>query len=506
MSSSLPRSSPEVRAATGIPGLDQVLQGGFPANRLYLVQGVPGTGKTTLAMQFLMEGVRRGEPVLYISLSETREEIEVVAASHGWDLTGIFLFEMTAAEEKLRAETETSFFHPSEVELNRTTETLLAEVDRLRPARVVFDSLSELRLLADTPLRYRRQVLRLKQYFSDKNTTVLLLDDFSGNDSDQQVHSIAHGVVTLQRSNPDYGAARRKLTVEKLRGSPFSEGQHDFVLRTGGMSVFARLISENHAAETSTERVSSGNASLDALLGGGLDRGTSTMFLGPPGTGKSTLTVGLAIAAAARGEKSLMLLFDENPLTLHERTRQLKMNLAEYCARGLINVRSIDPAAISPGEITESIVRAVMDEGVRVVAIDSINGYVNSMPEARLLNLQLHEVLSFLARKGVLTILVLSQQGMMGQMQTSVDLSYLADTVILSRFFEARGAMKLALSVLKKRSGDHERTIRDYWFGQGGLEMGQPLAQMQGVLTGVPTFLSHADSLAANPIVKNVSP
>lgn len=505
MSSTLPCSSPVVRAPSGVPGLDQVLHGGFPANRLYLVQGVPGTGKTTLAMQFLMEGGRRGEPVLYISLSETREEIEVVAGSHGWDLSGISLFEMTAAEEKLRAETETSFFHPSEVELSRTTETLLAEVERLRPTRVVFDSLSELRLLADSPLRYRRQVLRLKQYFSDKKTTVLLLDDFSGNDSDDQVHSIAHGVLTLQRSIPDYGSARRKLTVEKLRGSKFSEGQHDFALRKGGMKVFARLVSEDHEADLVTERVTTGSTSLDALLGGGLDRGTSTMFLGPPGTGKSTLAVGLAIAAAERGEKSLLLLFDESPLTLHDRTRQLKMNLSAHCASGLITVRSIDPAAVSPGEVTESIMRAVIEDGVRVITIDSINGYVNSMPEARLLNLQLHELLSFLARKSVLTILVLSQQGMMGQMQNQVDLSYLADTVILSRFFEARGAMKLALAVVKKRSGDHERTIRDYWFGQGGLEMGEPLTQMQGVLTGVPTFLPgpQADLFVANQAKKN---
>ncbi|HEY1048864.1 MAG TPA: ATPase domain-containing protein, partial [Prosthecobacter sp.] len=264
--SSSPRPASDVRAASGVPGLDQVLNGGFPPNRLYLVQGVPGTGKTTLAMHFLMEGVRLGEPVLYISLSETREEIEVVAQSHGWDLSGISLFEMTAAEEKLRTEAETSFFHPSEVELSRTTETLLAEVDRLKPTRVVFDSLSELRLLADTTLRYRRQVLRLKQYFADKKTTVLLLDDFSGNDSDQQVHSIAHGVVTLQRSNPDYGAARRKVTVEKLRGSAFSEGQHDFVLRKGGMKVFARLVSEDHATKMVMERVTTGNTSLDNLL------------------------------------------------------------------------------------------------------------------------------------------------------------------------------------------------------------------------------------------------
>ena len=488
-------SSPEQsvvapRTSTGVPGLDRVLHGGLPANKLYLVQGVPGSGKTTLAMQFLMAGVRSGEPVLYITLSETQQEIEEIAASHSWDLSGVSLFEMAAAEEKLRSENDTSFFHPSEMELNRTIETLLAEVVRIGPRRVVFDSLSELRLLAETPLRYRRQVLRLKQYFADKSATVLLLDDFSGDQADQHVQSIAHGVITLERSTPDYGTARRKLTVEKLRGSAFSEGQHDFAVRAGGMTVFARLISEEHAADGVPERLSSGNAAFDALLGGGLDRGTSTMLMGPPGTGKSTLAASIALAAAQRGEKSLLMMFDENPSTLHNRTQELDMDLAARCADGLVSLRAVDPAAISPGEVTDSIVRAVQEDGVRVVVIDSINGYVNSMPEARLLNLQLHELLSFLSRKGVITILVLSQQGMMGQMHSTVDLSYLADTLVLSRYFEARGEVKLALSVVKKRSGDHERTIRGYGFATGGLHMGEPLTQMQGVLSGVPTFLA----------------
>ncbi len=503
--SSLPCSPVNGRAATGVAGLDHVLHGGLPAHKLYLVQGVPGTGKTTLAMHFLMEGVRRGEPVLYVSLSETREEIEMVATSHGWDLAGVSLFEMTAAEEKLRSEAETSFFYPSEVELNRTIETLLAEVERLNPTRVVFDSLSELRLLAETALRYRRQVLHLKQHFAGKKTTVLLLDDFSGDESDQHVQSIAHGVITLERSNPDYGAARRKVTVEKLRGSPFSEGQHDLVLRPGGMTVFSRLTAGSQAAGAPPKRVTSGNTAMDALLGGGLDRGTSTMLMGPPGTGKSTLAAGFAIAAAKRDENSLMLLFDEHANTLHRRAALLGLDLQECCASGHVTLRSIDPAAISPGEITDSIVRAVTENNVRVVVIDSLNGYLNSMPEARLLTLQLHELLSFLASHGVITILVLSQQGMVGQMQAVVDLSYLADSLVMARYFELHGAVKLALSVMKKRSGDHERTIREYWFGQGGLEMGEPLTQLHGVLSGVPTIVSQPDS-PMTPHSKNAVP
>ncbi|HEY1053268.1 MAG TPA: ATPase domain-containing protein [Prosthecobacter sp.] len=487
--------SPEDRAPTGVPGLDKILNGGLPANKLYLVKGVPGTGKTTLAMQFLMEGVRRGETALYITLSETREEIEIVARSHGWDLTGITLFEFIEAEEKLRSGTDSSFFHPSEMELTRTTEILLGEVERVGPARVVFDSLSEFRLLAEAPLRYRRQILRLKQHFAGRKITVLFLDDGSDADGDQHIESIVHGVINLQRSHPDYGATRRKLVVEKLRGSPFTEGHHDLALRSGGLTVFHRLIAEDHEAEGESTLVPSSIPELDALLGGGLHTGTSTMFMGPPGTGKSTMAVRFAITMAQRGEKSLLLLFDENPTILLRRTTALGISLRPFIDNGMITLRSIDPAATSPGEVTQSIVRAVNEDNVRLVAIDSINGYLNAMAEIRLLNLQLHELLTFLARRSVLTLFVLSQQGMMGSMQTTVDLSYLADTVILSRYFEAFGAVKLALSVIKMRSSDHERTIREYRFAKGGVELGEPLKGMQGVLTGVPTFISGSDSL-----------
>lgn len=490
-----PDATSDPRIPTGIPGLDRVISGGLPAHKLYLVKGISGTGKTTLAMQFLMEGVRRGESALYITLSETREEIEIVARSHEWDISGVTLFELMDAEAKLRSGTDSSFFHPSEIELNRTTETLLAEVERVQPARLVFDSLSEFRLLAETPLRYRRQILRLKQYFAGKKVTVLFLDDCSDNGADQHIESIAHGVVTLQRSYPEYGVARRMLVVEKLRGSAFSEGPHDIALRHGGMVIFHRLIAEDHGETHSSTLVASGIDELDSLLGGGLHTGTSTMFMGPPGTGKSTMAVRFALTLALRGEKSLLLLFDENPATLLSRTTALGISIQPFIQSGLITLRSIDPAATSPGEVSQYIVRAVNEEGVRLVAIDSINGYMNAMPETRLLSLQLHELFTFLARRGVLTLMVLSQQGMVGTMQTNIDLSYLADCVILSRYFEAYGAVKLALSVIKRRSGDHERTIREYRFAPGGIELSEPLKGMQGVLTGVPTFITGKDTL-----------
>jgi circadian clock protein KaiC len=482
------------RCSMGVPGLDAVLDGGLPARRLYLIQGDPGVGKTTLAMQFLMEGARRGEVGLYVTLSETKEEIEVVAKSHGWDLTKIHLYELSTIEAQIRGDSESTFFHPSEVELNRTIGALLAEVEKVQPVRVVFDSLSEMRMLADTPLRYRRQILQLKQFFAGRNSTVLFLDDRTSGTHDLQVESIAHGVICLSSESPEYGVARRQLTVLKIRGSEFREGNHDLILRRGGLLVFPRLVAGEHHREFVREDFPSGIGELDALLGGGLGRGTSSMFMGPPGTSKSTLALRFAVSAAERGEKALLFIFDETTGTLKNRAAQLGMDMEEHLRNGLIGIQQVDPAEISPGELVHRIRQSVVDDGVRMVVIDSINGYLNAMPAERYLTLQLHELLAFLNQQGVITIMVLAQQGLVGAMRSIVDLTYLADTVVLSRYYESRGEVKKALSVIKKRSGNHERTIREMKIGTMGISLGEPLRDLQGVLTGVPSFVNGEEA------------
>ncbi|MBB5039709.1 ATPase domain-containing protein [Prosthecobacter dejongeii] len=487
----LKQSSISPRCSTGIEGLDTVLHGGLPINRLYLIKGDPGVGKTTLAMQFLLQGQKEGETSLYITLSETKDEIATVAASHDWDLTRLHLYELSTIEEKIRGDTESTFFHPSEIELNRTITALIDEVKRVNPTRVVFDSLSEMRMLADTPLRYRRQILQLKQFFAGRNCTVLLLDDRTSGTHDLQVESIAHGVISLMSTTAGYGVSQRQLNVVKIRGSKFLEGSHDLVLRKGGMVVFPRLVAADSSGEFKREDFPSGISELDLLLGGGLGRGTSTMFMGPPGTGKSTLTIRFALSAAQRGEKSLLFIFDETLGTLMNRAAKLSMDLEPYVKSGLIVIESVDPADISPGDLSHRIRQGVTHDSVRMIVIDSINGYLNAMPAERYLALQLHELLSYLNQQGVITMMVLAQQGLIGSMQSSVDLTYLADTVLLLRFYEARGEVKQAISVIKKRSGDHERTIREIKVGQDGITLGEPLRELQGVLTGVPTFISE---------------
>jgi circadian clock protein KaiC len=482
------------RLTTGITGLDDILCGGLPVSRLYLVDGMPGSGKTTLALQFLLSGAAAGQTCLYITLSETRHEIEEVAASHGWSLDKLHIVELSALEQKIAAEAQSTLFHPSEVELTETTKYLIEAVERTKPQRVAFDSCSELRLLAQTPLRYRRQILALKQYFSGQNCTTLLLDDATAGEADSHVQSIAHGVITLEQLSPEYGASRRRLIVRKIRGSTFRGGHHDFAIQTGGLQVYPRLVAAEYRHSFKPENISSEVPGLDALLGGGLARGTSNLFSGPPGSGKSTLALSYAIAAARRGEKVLIYTFDESLNVLLARARGLNLELEPFMDNGTIRVVQVDPAEMSPGELAFQIHTAVQTDGVRMVYLDSLNGYLHAMGEERWLNLQLHELLTYLNQLGVVTILVLSPQGLLGQMQTPIDLTYLADTVMALRFFELAGSVRKAISVIKKRTGKHETTIRELRIDRSGITVGPPLDKFRGVLSGVPVATTSAEA------------
>ena len=487
-----------MRLATGSVGLDHVLNGGFPANRLYLVEGNPGTGKTTMALQFLLEGVRCGEPVLYVTLSETEEELTAVARSHGWSLEGVNLHELVPAEESLKTETQYTIFHPSEVELGETTRAVIDEVKRIQPRRVVFDSLSEMRLLARDPLRYRRQILALKQFFVGRQCTVLLLDDRTSTDADLQVQSIAHGVLMLEQLELDYGAERRRLRVSKLRGSRFRGGFHDFTIQTGGVEVYPRLVAADRRQEFKPESVASGVAELDALLGGGLDRGTATLLLGPAGSGKSSLATHFAAAAAKRGELVASFIFDEGVNTYLNRAEGLGTDLRAEVESGRFKVQQVNPAELSPGAFAHAVCEAVERGGARLVIIDSLNGYLQAMPDERFLTAQMHELLTYLNQQGVVTLLVMAQHGFMGTgMNSPVDMSYMADTVVLLRYFEAAGAIRRAISVIKKRTGRHEDTIRELRLSARGIEVGAPLTAFRGVLTGVPVFTGGAEKYSS---------
>ncbi len=482
-------TSPADRDGTGIAGLDDVLSGGLPSNRLYLVKGEPGVGKTTLALQFLIEGARTGQRVLYITLSETEHEIRQVAESHGLSLEGIHLYELSSAQQVLSLDDENTLYSTADVDLKQTMRVLLDEVERLKPQRVVFDSLAEIRLLANTPVRYRRQLLSLKQHFAGRACTVLLLDDRTGDATDLQVESLAHGVVVLEQRSVDYGADRRRLRIAKLRGSPFRSGYHDYVLQTGGLAVFPRLIAAEHRTELLSEPLQSGISELDALLGGGVDRSTATLLVGPAGTGKSAIATQFACAAAAREESTSIFLFEERIGTLRRRAQHLGMPLDALLQQGKVRLHQVDPAELAPDEFTHLVRAAVETHGARLVIIDSINGYFNAMPGARHLTLQMHELLGFLAERGVASILTMAQSGILGQMSTPVDLSYLADTIVMLRYFEAKGHLRKAISVLKKRSGAHETAIREIELGEGGLRIGPSLTGMIGVLTGNPQLV-----------------
>jgi circadian clock protein KaiC len=484
--------------ATGIAGLDDVLRGGFPPNRVYLIQGDPGSGKTTLGLQFLLEGVRVGETSLYISLSESKDEVLSVARSHGWALEGIRLFEMQVGEQEYSDASENTLFEPSEVELREVMQRLLSEIERVKATRVVFDSLSELRLLAQHPLRYRRQILLLKQFFTGRNCTVLFLDDRTAPEEDRQLQSIVHGVLMLEVSAADYGNERRRLRVVKLRGLAPRGGYHEFAIRTGGLRVFPRLVAAEHMPDVGTPSVlPSGVAQLDRLLGGGIDRGTATLIVGPAGCGKSSLALKYALSAVERGEHVDLFAFDERIQTLLHRARGLGIDLDTALQSRKLTLAQIDPAEMGPGEFVANVIRSVFEQRSRVVIIDSLNGYLNAMPEERALALQLHELLAVLNQNGVTTFMVMAQHGLLGPgMQSPIDVSYLADTVILLRYFEAEGSVRKAISVVKKRSGAHEDTIREFRMGPpDGISVGQPLSGFRGVLTGVPAYVGGSEKL-----------
>ncbi len=483
-----PVDNPLETAPTDIKGLDDILGGGFTRNRLFLVEGVPGSGKTTLALQFLLAGVKAGETVLYVTLSETEEEIRAVAASHGWSLDGVTIRELSPTEAELDPDQQNTMFHPSEVELATTTRRVLDDVERLKPSRTVFDSLSEMRLLAGNPLRYRRQILALKQFFANRQCTVMLLDDMTATEQDLQMRSIVHGVILLEQLHPEYGAQRRRLRVVKYRGVHFRGGFHDYAIQRGGLEVYPRLVAAEHRQRSDRARLGSGVAALDELLGGGIEEGTSTLMVGAAGTGKSTVAAQFVRAAADRGQPSAIFMFDESPQTLLSRSAALNIDLSGAVDAGLVTIRQVDPAELTPGEFIHAI-RESVENGARIVVIDSLNGYLNAMPEERFMIIQLHELLMYLGQRGVATILISAHQGLIGsQMQTPIDASYLADAIVLLRYFEVRGEVRQALSVMKKRGGRHERTIREFRLEAEGIHVGEALRDFRGVLTGVPTF------------------
>ncbi len=477
------------KLGSGVPGLDNITGGGLPQNCIYLIEGNPGVGKTTLALQFLLEGRAKGERGLYVTLSETKIELESVARSHNWDLEGITVIELAAVERALGGRGTTTLFHSAEVELTQLTKLLLAETERTRPTRVVLDSLSEMRLLAQSPLRYRREILSLKQRFAEMGCTVLLLDDRTSAGTDVQVHSIVHGALSLEAAPLKYGIFRRTLSATKIRGVRFREGSHDYVIETGGLRVFPRLVASEHHGTFKKSLAQSGNAQLDTLLGGGLHYGTSNLLIGPAGSGKSTLASLFAYAAAKRGELVDYYIFDETIATLTERAADMGLQLGPLIQSGRLRIRQMDPAQISPGELASRIRRSVEDEHTRVVVLDSLNGYVSAMPHEEFLHLHLHELLSYLNQQGVMTVMVLAQHGLIGNMGTPIDVSYLADSVIITRFFEALGTIRKAISIIKKRSGAHEGSVRELRMSARGIEVGPPLSDFQGVLTGVPAYL-----------------
>jgi circadian clock protein KaiC len=475
--------------SSGIPGLDDILRGGFTRDRLYLVEGSPGSGKTTLALQFLVEGVKQGESVLYITLSETAVELQAVAAAHGLSLDGIRIHEVLPSESILNPEEQYSIFHPSDVEMGTTTKDILTVLEEVRPHRVVLDSLSELQLLAPNPLIYRRQVLAYKQFFASRSCTTLFLDDRTASDGDLQVRSIAHAVISLDRSATDYGAIRRRLEIVKYRGIAFREGIHDYKIQYGGLIVFPRLVAAESREIIHPKQFSSGLSELDSLLGGGIEEGSSTLIAGPPGTGKSTLAAHFVGTCLQHQQPAAMFVFEESASNLLNRADNLGIGLRPHLSTGRLTLNQIDPAQLTPGEFIHSVCQAA-DRGAKVVVIDSLNGLLQAMPNEKLLATHMHELLTYLGQRGVITLIIGVQQGMLGaHLSTNIDATYLADNVILLRYFEAFGEVQQAISVFKKRGSEHERTIRRFSITSAGIDVGPVLQQFRGILTGVPELM-----------------
>ena len=487
--------SPNDVCGTGIGELDRILGGGLPRGRLYLVQGTPGAGKTTLALQFLLEGVRAGEPGLYITLSESQDELEDVMQSHGWTITDIAIFELSAVPQFLAPEDQNTVFRPSEVEFSELMQTILKEVERRRPSRVVVDSLTEMRLLSETPLRFRQHILSLKQFFASKKSTTLLLDDQDAESADLAIESIAHGIIKLETLPPSYGKTRRRLGVAKLRGVAYGEGHHDYVIKRGGLVVFPRLIANEHRREFSREAISSGIEAFDTMLGGGLRPGTSTLVMGPAGSGKTTLCLSCAVAVAGQGHRVHAYIFDQDRHAVLHREGGLGRAIREHVAAGLVRIEQINPAEFSPGELTCRIRDAVENQQTRFIILDSLNGYLKAMPDEEYLALQLHELQTYLAQQGIVSLWVLSQSGPVESVTSPVDISYLADAIVLLRYFEAGGDIRKAISVLKVRTGAHEVGIRELAVGSEGIGIGLPLKQYHGILMGIPERRRTDDTL-----------
>ena len=482
-------------AKIGVEGLDRVLAGGLDRGRTFLLEGSPGTGKTTIALQFLMTGATAGERCLYVTLSETEDELRATAAAHGWDLEGVEIFELIPPENLLDEDQQQSLLYSSDLELGETTKRVFEVFERLRPSRVVLDSLSEIRLLAQSSLRYRRQILALKHYFARSDATVLMLDDLTTDVNDKTVHSVAHGVLRLEELAPEYGSERRRMRVVKYRGRRFRGGFHDFTIETGGVRVYPRLVSAEHKTRFERDLLTTDSPELNAVLGGGIERGSSVLVLGPAGTGKSLLLLTFVKTAVERGERAAMFVFDEELGLLLQRALGVGIDLQKMIDADQLVLEQVDAAELTPGEFSERVRRCVEEHGARTVLVDSLNGYQASMPGEHAILLHLHELLQYLNRQGATTFLTVAQHGLVGEMKSPIDLTYLADSVILLRYFEALGRVRRAISVIKKRSGPHEDTIREYLIGARGLTLGQPLTGFQGILRGVPQLIDDVELL-----------